>query len=237
MYYSVNIIILDEVFSDLLFSSSSIENSWKLDNSGCSSSRQPLEHMECEGKISFTLGGEYSGRSKTRIIDEDWIGITFPVDRIGRIGYYRIKWLIIPVFRVCEGISMSDVEFLIVDVMEEHIDTTEIVGGDVDLLTIKSLTNIVFSEYFSKLEKKRSRSTTRIIDFIHFCLAYGDDLGKELTHFLWSEEFSSRFSGIRCIHTHQILISITKGIDSIITIVSELKIRDRFEELSKFLIS
>ena len=79
---------------------------------------------------------------------------------------------------------MCDVELLIIDVVEKHIDTTEIVGGNIDLLPIESLSYIVFSEYFCELQKERTRSTTWIIDFIHFRFSYGRDLREELTHLL-----------------------------------------------------
>ena len=152
--------------------------------------------MKGEGKIRLALGCKDSGRRKTRIIDEDWIGITFPIDRVGRIGYDRIKRFFIPVLRMRECISMSYIKLLIIDVVEKHIDTTEIVGSDIDLLPEKPLTYIFFSENFRELQEERSRTTAWIIDFVHLCFSDRCDLSKELTHFLRREKFTSRFSGI-----------------------------------------
>jgi hypothetical protein len=152
--------------------------------------------MECEGEVSFTFWSKDSGRSKTRIIDKDRIRITFPVDTIWRIGYYRIKRLFIPVFWMRESITVCYIEFLIVDVVEKHIDTTEIVGGDIDFLSEKSLTDIFFSEDLRELEEERARSTAWIIDFVYLRFSYGCDLCEEFAHFLRREEFTSRFSGI-----------------------------------------
>ena len=95
-----------------------------------------------------------------------------------------------------ESIPVSYIKLLIVYVVEKHIDTTEIVGGDIYLLSEESLTDIFFSENFCELQEERSRTTAWIIDLIYLCFPYGRDLSKELTHFLRREEFTSRFSGI-----------------------------------------
>lgn len=112
--------------------------------------------MKCKGKVCFRLWSKNSGRSKTRIIDQERIRISFPMHSIRRIRNYDIKWLIIPVFWIHQGISMCNIKFFIIDIMEEHIDTTEVEGCDIDLLSIESSSNIFFSEYFCKLEKERT---------------------------------------------------------------------------------
>jgi len=70
-------------------------------------------------------------------------------------------------FRMCECISVCYIKLFVIYVMEEHIDTTEIVGRDIDFLTEKSLTDILFSENFGEFQKKRSRPTARIVDFVY----------------------------------------------------------------------
>ncbi len=59
-------------------------------------------------------------------------------------------------FWLYKRISVSNIKLLVVYVMEEHIDTTEIVGCDVDFLTEKSLTYILFSENLCEFEEQRT---------------------------------------------------------------------------------
>ncbi len=154
--HSVDVVVIDEIFADFGFSSSSIEHSWELDDRSRPTGREPAQHMEREGEIGLGFGSEDTRRGETRIIDKDGIGVSFPVDRVGRIGDDRIKRFIIPVLRMSERISMRDIELFVVDIMEKHIDTTEVIGRDIDLLSVESLANIVFTEDFRKFQKERT---------------------------------------------------------------------------------
>ena len=101
--------------------------------------------MHSKGEICFTLWCKNSRRRETRIIDKDWIFISFPPNGVRRIRNYGIKWLLISMPWMQERISMCDIKVFIIDIMEKHIDTTEIIGSNVDLLTIESLSDIFFS--------------------------------------------------------------------------------------------
>ena len=47
---------------------------------------------------------------------------------------------------------MTDIKLVIIDIMEEHIDAAEIVGGDVNFLTKKALSVITsYSIHYTKL--------------------------------------------------------------------------------------
>ena len=49
---------------------------------------------------------------------------------------------------------MSDVKFLVVDVVQEHVDPREVVGREVDLLAEEAFANILFAKHFRKLEQQ-----------------------------------------------------------------------------------
>lgn len=53
---------------------------------------------------------------------------------------------------------MSDVELIGADVVQEHIDTAEVVCRNVDLLPEKSLTDMFFAQDFGGFQKKRART-------------------------------------------------------------------------------
>ncbi len=47
---------------------------------------------------------------------------------------------------VGKGVPMSDIKMVVVDIVQEHVDTTEVVGGEVDLLPIKTEAHIFFTQ-------------------------------------------------------------------------------------------
>ena len=50
--------------------------------------------------------------------------------------------------RLSECIFVSDIEFIVINIVQKHIDTAEIVCGNVALLPEKALTHLVFSKNF-----------------------------------------------------------------------------------------
>ena len=59
-------------------------------------------------------------------------------------------------FWIYEGIAKLDIEFVITYIMQEHIDTAKVVSCDVDFLSVESQTNIITTQDFCKLQKKRT---------------------------------------------------------------------------------
>ena len=75
-----------------------------------------------------------------------------PSDRVRRIRDDCLERLIVPVLRVGQRIPARNVEVVKVDVMQEHIDAAEVVGGDIDLLPVEAVPHVVFPKDFCKLE-------------------------------------------------------------------------------------
>ncbi len=136
-----------------------------------------------------------------------------------------------------QGISVLNVEMVVVDVVEKHIDATEVVGRDVDLLTVESLPYIVFSEDFCELEEEGTRTATRIVDLVDFGLSDGRDLCEEFAHFLGSVELSSRFSCIGGVHCHQVFVCIAEGVNGIVGVVAESEVSNGIEEFDKLFVA
>ena len=55
-----------------------------------------------------------------------------------------------------QRVSVRDVKFIVVNIMQEHIDAAEVVGRDIDLLPIKSLPDVAGAENFRRLQKQRT---------------------------------------------------------------------------------
>ena len=47
---------------------------------------------------------------------------------------------------------MSNIKIIVIDVVQKHIDTTEVVDCEADLLTKEALSYVFFTKYFSELE-------------------------------------------------------------------------------------
>lgn len=69
-----------------------------------------------------------------------------------------------------QGIFMGNVKLVKVNVMQEHIDTAKVICSQVDFLTVKALTDILFAEDFRCFQKQRTRTASRVIYLVdlHF---------------------------------------------------------------------
>ena len=55
-----------------------------------------------------------------------------------------------------QRILMSYIKFIVINIVQEHIDTAKVVGGNVDFLPEEALTNSVFSKYFRSFQQQRT---------------------------------------------------------------------------------
>ena len=121
--------------------------------------------------------------------------------------------------------------------MQEHIDTAEVVGGKVNLLTIETLTNIVLAEYLCRFEQQRTRTASRVIHLIDFGLAKSCQTGEEFAHLLWRVILATALTCVARIHTHQVFVGITESINSIVLVVAKVHLLNATKEFHQFLIS
>jgi CheY-like chemotaxis protein len=81
-------------------------------------------------------------------------------------------------FWIRERITMGNIKIIIIDVMQEHVDATEVVDGEINLLPKKTLPHIFLTKNFDEFQKQRTRSTCWIIYLVYFFFADGRDFGK-----------------------------------------------------------
>lgn len=75
---------------------------------------------------------------------------------------------------------MGNVEFVIANIMEKHIDTTEVVCSNIDFLTKEALPYVFPADEFSCLQKKGAGATGGVIDFIDFLFVTDGNAGQKL---------------------------------------------------------
>jgi hypothetical protein len=82
--------------------------------------------------------------------------------------------------RIGEGVAVGDVELLEVDVVQEHVDPAQVVGGQVDLLAEVALADVVVAQDLVELEQKRTRPTGGVVHLVDLGLADHGDPGEQL---------------------------------------------------------
>jgi len=48
-------------------------------------------------------------------------------------------------FGVGKRVAVGNIKLFVINIVQEHVDTAKVVGGNVDFLTIKTLPNIFFT--------------------------------------------------------------------------------------------
>ena len=124
-----------------------------------------------------------------------------------------------------------------IDVMEEHIDTAEVIGRLVNLLTIESLLHVLFADDFCHLHQQRTTSASRVIDLTHFLLAIRSDTRQQFAYFLRREILTTALACIACVHLHQELIRIAERINLIILRTTKVHVSHSIQDLHQPLIT
>ena len=130
---------------------------------------------------------------------------------------------------------MGDVELLVVDVVQEHVDPAQVVGREVDLLAEEPEPDIAVAEHPRELQEQRPRAAGRVVDLVHPGLAHDRDPSKQLRHLLWGEELAARLAGARGVHRHEELVRVAERVDRVACVV-QVEVADRVEQLHELLV-
>jgi len=107
---------------------------------------------------------------------------------------------------------MGDIELLVVDIVEKHIDVAQVVGSQIDFLAEKALAHLVAAKYLDELEQQRTGTAGRVINLVDLALAHHSDASEQFGNLLRGKKLPARFSGIGGIHIHQVFIGIAEHI-------------------------
>ena len=131
---AIDLVVINEIFSYLLFRAAAVHDAREADDRRRAVACQPRERVHDKGKVRLGFGRKDARRRIARVVDEERVVAPLPRDGIGRIGDDDFKGLVVPMGGLGERIAVRDVEFVGTEVVQEHIDTTEVVRRDVDLL-------------------------------------------------------------------------------------------------------
>ena len=95
-----------------------------------------------------------------------------------------------------QRVAIVDVKLIVVDVVEEHIDAAEVVGGDVQLLSEESLFHIVGTEYLGEFKQQGAGAASRVVNLVYPLAVVADYTGKQFADLLRSVVFATALSSI-----------------------------------------
>ena len=104
--------------------------------------------------MGYDQESRHASRGKTLIINQCRVIATNPLNRIRRVGHNSIKGLIITMLRIQQRITTLDTKLVIVDIMEEHVHPSQVIGGHVNLLTVKTILNDMLCKLFFGLKEE-----------------------------------------------------------------------------------
>ena len=121
--------------------------------------------------------------------------------------------------------------------MQEHVNTAEVIGRNIDFLTIEAVTDSIPAQKLSTFQQQRAGAAGRVISLVDFLLAYRAQARKQHTYFRRGKELATAFAGTGCIHAHKIFISVTKGIYGVVIDITKIHIFHAVKQLCKALVT
>ena len=71
-----------------------------------------------------------------------------------------------------ERVAVRDVELLEVDVVQEHVDASQVERGQVDLLAEEALAHVVLAEHLGELQQQAAGAAGGVVDLVDLGLAH-----------------------------------------------------------------
>ena len=101
-----------------------------------------------------------------------------------------------------QRIAVGDVKFIVVNVVEEHIDAAEVVGSDIDLLPVKALPDVARAQNLSRLQKQRTGTAGWVVDLVDLRLSGDGNARQKLRHLLRRKVFAAALARVGGVHAH-----------------------------------
>ena len=181
---AVDVVVVDKVLPDLLLRTAPVHDAGEADDGRHAVRGKPGKGVHDEGQVRLALGREHACGREPGVVDQEGIVIPGPLDTVRGIGDDQFKGLVVPVLRGDKRILAGDVELIEIDVMQVHVDTAEVVCGDVDLLSEEALADMVLAQDLCRLQEEGPGPTGRVVYLVDFRLPYKPKQGQEAADFL-----------------------------------------------------
>ncbi|SVF52741.1 Uncharacterised protein [Escherichia coli] len=115
--------------------------------------------------------------------------------------------------RLSQCITQLDIKLVVVDVVQKHVHTRQVIGRMVDFLTKKTFFDDMVIKLFFRLQQQRTGACCRVVDFVNVGLPVHSQLCNQLRDVLRCKELAAGLTGIRGIVRNQELIGVTEQIN------------------------
>ena len=139
--------------------------------------------------------------------------------------------------RIGERILAGNIKLIKAYLMQEHVNTAEVIGRNIDFLTIEAVADSIPAQKLSTFEQQGAGAAGRVISLVDFLLAYRAQARKQYAYFRRGKELAAAFTGTGCIHAHKVFISITKGINGMVVNITKVHILHAVKQLGKALVA
>ena len=139
--------------------------------------------------------------------------------------------------RCGQRVLTGNVKLIKANIMQEHIDTAKVISRDIDFLPIKAVSDGISAQNLFGFQKQRSRAAGGIVHLIDFSLAHCTQTGQQLGNIGGCKELAAGLACPGCVHGHQILIGIAKGINIVILHITKVHISYTMQKFCKAFIS
>ena len=139
--------------------------------------------------------------------------------------------------RIGQRIIAGDIKLVITYIVQEHIDTAQVIGGNVNLLPIVADTDALRPQNLGSLQQQRARTAGGVIDLVHLFLTHCAEPHQHLRHLAGRVELAAAFACVGRIHGHQELIRITKGIYLVFLELAQLHVTNAVEQLTELFVA
>ena len=140
--------------------------------------------------------------------------------------------------RTQEGVFQTDVEVVEIDVVQEHVDATEVVGRRVHLLSVVLQVLVLLSYRFGELQQERTRTAGGVVNLLNARIVPRSQPGQEFRHLLRREELSATLACLASVHLHQELVGVAEGVVlGVVVARTEVHRADSLEDLCQQLVA
>ncbi|MNF85335.1 hypothetical protein D3C84_677260 [compost metagenome] len=231
--HAFHIVVVHQVLADLLLGSAPVEDAGEADNGGAAFGREVAKGVQHKGEVGLGFGRQHAGRGKAVVVDQGRVVRPLPLHRVRWVGDDGIEGFVIAEMGGAEGVAQLDIEFVVVDVVQEHVHPRQVVGGVVEFLTEKAVFDDVGVEVLLGLQQQRARAAGRVVDFVDRGLLVHGELGYQLGDMLRGEELATGFTGIGGVVGDEVFVGIAKQVDMAFVKGAKIQLCYAFEHVGQ----
>ena len=139
--------------------------------------------------------------------------------------------------RGCQCVLAGDVKLIKAYIVQKHIDTTKVIGGDIDLLPKEAVADGIPPQHLFRLQQQGTGATGGVINLVDLSFAHRAKACQQLGNIGGGKELAAGLPGIGGVHCHQVFVSIAKGINVVVPHIPQIHRRNAVEQLHQLFVA